>query len=206
MGTDHTFRVTSTVPARMLMIHDDDSFLRMVQDGGVPATEHVLPRPGQVNLDVETLSRLVEEHDSHVVGPPMEEDAARAAAGAAQPSLGPVNHVSLTVTDLPRSEAWYRENFGLLRVDGEIADDGTGHVVLLSPDGGWMLPLGSDTTAGVQHVAVGCTDRDALAAWRRTLAERGAEPGTITDAPYGSGFVTRDPDGLEFELFAPPAG
>lgn len=206
LGTDHTFRVTSSVPARMLMIHDDDSFLRMVQDGGVPAPDHVLPRPGEVNVDMEALSRLVEDHDSHVVGPPMEEDEARSVVGPAQQSLGPVNHVSVTVTDLPRSEAWYRENFGLVRVDGEIAGDGTGHVVLLSPEGGWMLSLGSGASAGVQHVAVTCADRAALASWQRRLAQLGAEPGTITDAPYGSGFVTRDPDGLEFELFAPPAG
>ena len=26
---------------------------------------------------------------------------------------------------------------------------------------------------------------------------------SLTDAPYGSGFVVRDPDGLELELFAP---
>src|SRR5690348_9646680 len=124
-GSDHTFRVTSSVPARMLMIHDDDSFLRMVQDGGVPTQEHVLPVAGQVNLDFDTLSRLVEEHDSHVVGPPMEEDDARAVVGPAQPALGPVNHVALAVSDLPRSDSWYRENFGLVRVDGEIAEDGT---------------------------------------------------------------------------------
>jgi hypothetical protein len=39
--------------------------------------------------------------------------------------------------------------------------------------------------------------------WRNALDAKAVAPGTITDAPYGSGFVVRDPDGLELELFAP---
>jgi catechol 2,3-dioxygenase-like lactoylglutathione lyase family enzyme len=109
----------------------------------------------------------------------------------------------LHVTDLPRSASWYAETLGLVRVDGEIADDGTGHVALLSPAGGWVLALSSAASPAVEHVAFTCADRDALCAQRDLLAARGAEPGTITDAPYGSGFVVRDPDGIELELFAP---
>jgi mannose-6-phosphate isomerase-like protein (cupin superfamily)/catechol 2,3-dioxygenase-like lactoylglutathione lyase family enzyme len=206
VGSDHTFRVTSAVPARMLQIHDDDSFLRMVQAGGVPAAEHRLPPAGQVNLDMETLGRLVEEHDSHVVGGSLEDDEARAALGAAHPVLGPVNHLEVAVTDLRRSERWYTDAFGLVRVDGEIADDGRGHLTLASPSGGWVLALISAERPAVRHVAFGCADRDALLAMRDDMAARGVAPGTITDAPYGSGFVTRDPDGLEVELFAPAAG
>ena len=205
-GSDHTFRVTSPVPARMLQIHDDDSFLRMVQAGGVPARAHRLPAPGEVNLDLDTLTRLVEEHDSHVVGGSLEEDEARAIVGPAVPSLGPVNHIELSVTDLRRSERWYTETFGLVRIDGEIDDDGRGHIALLNPNAGWVLALASGTSSAVQHVAFTCTDRPALVTWQETIARRGAVPGTITDAPYGSGFVVRDPDGAELELFAPPAG
>ena len=205
MGSDHTFRVTSRTPARMLLVHDDDSFLRMVQAGGVPATEHRLPPPGTVDLDLETLSRLVEEHDSHVVGGSLEADEARAALGAVQPVLGPVNHLEMAVTDLRRSVPWYTEAFGLARVDGEIADDGSGHVTLVSPTGGWVLALCAPASPAVRHVAFTCADRDVLVAWRDALTAKGVAPGTITDAPYGSGFVVRDPDGLELELFAPPS-
>jgi glyoxylase I family protein len=205
-GSDHTFRVTSPTPARLLLVHDDDSFLRMVQAGGTPAREHRLPTPGEFNLDLDTMTRLVEEHDSHVVGPSLEEEQARAVAPAGQPTLGAVNHVALGVTDLRRSEPWYADAFGLTRVDGGAAEDGSGHVVLASPTGGWMLTLEAPARPSVQHVAFTCTDRSALAAWRDGVAERGISPGTITDAPYGSGFVLRDPDGLELELFAPPGG
>jgi catechol 2,3-dioxygenase-like lactoylglutathione lyase family enzyme len=205
VGSNHTFRVTSPTPARMLQIHDDDSFLRMVQAGGTPATEHRLPPPGKVNLDAEALGRLVEEHDSHVVGDPLEEYEARAVVGPVQPALGPVNHLELAVTDLRRSEAWYAEAFGLVRIVGEIADDGSGHLTLLSPTGGWVLALCAPATPAVRHVAFTCADRSALVAWRDALASKNVAPGTITDAPYGSGFVVRDPDGLELELFAPPS-
>jgi hypothetical protein len=54
-------------------------------------------------------------------------------------------------------------------------------------------------------VAFTCTSRDHLLRYRDRLAERGVEVGTVTDAPYGSGFVVRDPDGIDVELFAPAA-
>jgi quercetin dioxygenase-like cupin family protein/catechol 2,3-dioxygenase-like lactoylglutathione lyase family enzyme len=205
VGRDHTFRVTSPTPARMLQVHDDDSFLRMVRAGGVPATEHRLHPSGEVNLDGETLGRLVEEHDSHVVGAPLEEDDARAALGPVQPVLGPVHHLEVGVTDLRRSVPWYTEAFRLVRMEGEIADDGSGHVTLLSPNGGWVLALAAPASPAVQHVAFSCADRGALLAWRDAIAASDIAPGTITDAPYGSGFVVRDPDGLELELFAAPS-
>jgi glyoxylase I family protein len=203
-GSEHTFRVTSATPARMLLVHDDDSFLRMVQAGGARADEHRLPSPGEHNLESDRLIQLVDDHDSHVVGPPLEEDHARSVAGPAQPEPGPLHHVALGVTDLRRSEPWYAEAFGLVRLDGEAAEDGSGHIVLASPTGGWMLTLQAPASPLVQHVAFTCPDRAALAAWRNGVAERGITPGTITDAPYGSGFVLRDPDGIELELFAPP--
>jgi glyoxylase I family protein len=205
-GSDHTFRVTSATPARMLLVHDDDSFLRMVQAGGTPAEERRLPSPGELSLDLDTLTRLVDEHDSRVVGPSLEEEQARAVVGVGETALGPVNHVALGVTDLRRSEPWYVDALGLVRVDGEATEEGSGHVVLANPAAGWMLTLEAPAAPGVHHVAFGCPDRAALAAWRDRVAGQGISPGTITDAPYGSGFVLRDPDGLELELFAPPAG
>ena len=111
--------------------------------------------------------------------------------------------MALEVTHLADSERWYAEAFDLIRVDGEIAADGTGHVTLLSPSGGWVLSLASGPAPRFDHVALSCADRDALLERHRALAERGLAPGSITDAPYGSGFVIRDPDGLDVELFAP---
>jgi len=205
-GSEHTFRVTSPEPARMLLVHNDDSFLALVEAAGTPTREHRLPPEGDFDLDLDALVRLNAEHDSRIVGGSLEEDEARgflpARGGSA--GLGSVHHVALNTSDLRRSEPWYVQNLDLVRVDGEVAADGSGHVVLLSPSAGWMLSLTGGAAPGVGHVAIGCRDREELTAWRDLLDERGASPGTITDAPYGSGFVLRDPDGLELELFAPP--
>jgi mannose-6-phosphate isomerase-like protein (cupin superfamily)/catechol 2,3-dioxygenase-like lactoylglutathione lyase family enzyme len=205
-GVEHTFRVTSPVPARMLQVHNDDSFLALIEAVGTPTRELRLPPAGEHDMELETLVRVNAEHDSRIVGPSLEEDEARRFLGDATggATLGPINHVSVHVTDLRRSEPWYVHAFGLVRVDGEVAEDGSGHVVLMSPTGGWLLSLTGAAPARVEHVAITCTDRDQLVAWRDLLAERAVAPGTITDAPYGSGFVVRDPDGLELELFAPP--
>jgi mannose-6-phosphate isomerase-like protein (cupin superfamily)/catechol 2,3-dioxygenase-like lactoylglutathione lyase family enzyme len=206
-GVEHTFRVTSPVPARMLQIHNDDSFLSLIEAVGTPTRELRLPPPGEFDLDLETLVRVNAEHDSRIVGPSLGEDETRAFLDQASgdPTLGPVNHLALDVTDLRRSEPWYCRTFGLVRVDGEVAEDGSGHVVLASASGGWMLSLTGRARPRVDHVAIGCADRRSLVAFHELLTERAVGPGTITDAPYGSGFVVRDPDGLELELFAPPA-
>ena len=208
-GSEHTFRVTSDVPARMLQVHNDDSFLALIEAVGTPTQDLRLPPPGDFDLDLETLVRLNAEHDSRIVGPSLEEDEARALLGddnepADDEGLGPIHHISLHVSDLRRSEPWYTTAFGLVRVDGEVADDGSGHVVLVSPSGGWTLSLTGGASPGVEHLAIACRDREHLAGWQELLAERSVTPGSITDAPYGSGFVVLDPDGLELELFAEP--
>lgn len=204
-GVEHTFRVTSPGPARMLLVHADDSFLSFVEALGTPTVEHRLPPAEEFDLDLDTLMRASAAHGAPMVGESLDEEEARAYADGqrAEPALGAVNHLALDVSDLARSERWYSEAFGLVRVDGDIAEDGTGHVTLLCPTGGWILALAGPATPRVQHVALTCPDRDALVEWREELAARAVTPGTITDAPYGSGFVVRDPDGLELELFAP---
>lgn len=211
-GADHTFRVTSAGPARLLLVHGDDSFLQLIETAGTPAGELRLPPPGEFDMDLDTLARLNAEHDSRIVGPSLEEDDARAVIAAdarkdaaSRLGLGAVNHVSLNVTDVRRSANWYASAFDLVRLSEEIADDGSGHVLLASPTGGWLLSLNSAATPAVEHIAVTCETRDELVAWHDILDERGVTPGTVTDAPYGSGFVVRDPDGLDLELFAPPA-
>lgn len=203
-GVEHTFRVTSRVPARMLLVHADDSFLRFVEAIGTPTDDHRLPPPGEMAMDFDVLARSSADHGAPMVGPSLEEDEARRFVGPDdRTTLGPVNHVSLHVTDLGASERWYVEAFGMVRVDGEIAPDGSGHLVLLHPDGGWIVTLMSAAAPRVEHIAFTCADREMLVRWHDALPGRGVAPGSITDAPYGSGFVMRDPDGIEVELFTP---
>ncbi len=202
-GVEHTFRVTSAAPARLLLVHGDDSFLSFIEALGSPTTAHRLPPPGESDVDGDTIVRVSGEHGAPIVGPSLEAEEARRHTGRTEPALGPVNHVALTVADVRRSERWYADALGLVRIDGEVTENGAGHVTLLHPDGGWVLALSSGETPSLQHVAFTCADRDALLRWHEALPGRGITPGSLTDAPYGSGFVVRDPDGLELELFAP---
>ena len=204
-GVEHTFRVTSRAPARMLLVHADDSFLRFIEEVGTPTTDLRLPPEDAPGADLDTVVRASAEHGAPIVGPSLEEAEARSyiTDRTPDPALGPINHVALEVTDLPGSERWYTEAFDLIRVDGEIAEDGTGHVTLVSPTGGWVLALASASAPRFDHVALSCADRNALLDRHRALADRRLAPGSITDAPYGSGFVIKDPDGLDVELFTP---
>jgi mannose-6-phosphate isomerase-like protein (cupin superfamily) len=87
-GVAYTFRVTSVVPARLVLVHAVDSFLSLVEAAGTPTTEPRLPREGEFDADPDTLMRLFEEHGVSIVGPPLDEDEARAfAAGASGASV-----------------------------------------------------------------------------------------------------------------------
>lgn len=203
-GVPHTFRVTSRTPARMLLIHANDSFLQFIEEIGTPTDERRLPMPGETSVDPDAVARASARHGAPLIGASLEEDEARSALPAIEgpAPLGAINHVALTVTDVAASERWYTQAFDLVRIDGEVDDDGNGHIAMVSPSGGWVLSLESAPSAGVDHVAFTCIDRDAVLEWRDALTRRGVNPGTVTDAPYGSGFVVRDPDGVQIELFA----
>ena len=80
-GVPHTFRVLGSRPARMLLIHDDDSFLRLIRSLGVPARSHTVPS-GLAPVHLETLERALREVGVSVAGPSM---TAAEAASIARP-------------------------------------------------------------------------------------------------------------------------
>jgi mannose-6-phosphate isomerase-like protein (cupin superfamily) len=66
-GVPHAFRVVGHQPARILLVHDNDSFLQLIRDLGQPAGARQLPSPaGGPGLD--ELSRALAEHDVTVAG------------------------------------------------------------------------------------------------------------------------------------------
>jgi quercetin dioxygenase-like cupin family protein len=77
-GIEHTFRVTSDCPARMLLVHADDHFLDFIEAVGTPTQELRLPSVGQYDLSREALIRIGAEHDLAIIGPPLEESEASA--------------------------------------------------------------------------------------------------------------------------------
>jgi quercetin dioxygenase-like cupin family protein len=70
-GVPHTFRVLGG-PARILMVHADDSFLAAVRQIGHPATSTDVPDTTQ-GPSIEELDRALAAHGITNVGPPMEQ-------------------------------------------------------------------------------------------------------------------------------------
>jgi quercetin dioxygenase-like cupin family protein len=70
-GVPHTFRVLGG-PARILLVHANDSFLAMVRQIGRPATETDIAEITQ-DLTIDELDRAFAAHGITNVGPPMEQ-------------------------------------------------------------------------------------------------------------------------------------
>jgi glyoxylase I family protein len=130
------------------------------------------------------------------------------------PPITAVHHLSLTVTDLDASAAWYREVFGLQQVMEETHEGGRA-LVFMQPETGVFLglhahdhndgrPFGESRT-GLDHVSFAVGSRDDLAGWEKALRDRGAVVSPISDQRWGSVLVFRDPDNIQLELCAPPA-
>lgn len=121
------------------------------------------------------------------------------------------HHVTLTVTDLGRSVAWYQAVLGIPKV-ADRSGDGWVRALLRSPDGLMIGLTEHATTAaggrfdptvvGLDHLSVACTDREAVAEWAAHLDRAGIEHSGIVDAPAGSLVVCKDPDGIPLEFFA----
>lgn len=123
-----------------------------------------------------------------------------------------ISHVALTVKSLSVSRPWYQRLIGSDPVLDEPTDGGFHHTVFMIGSTLFGLhehPTTADDTfseqhVGLDHVAFGCSDRSALAAWADRLSDLGIDHGGIVDAPYGSGLSFRDPDGIALEFFAAP--
>jgi glyoxylase I family protein len=125
-----------------------------------------------------------------------------------------VHHLSLTVTDLDASAAWYREVFGLQQVMEEPHEGGRA-LVFMQPETGVFIGLHahhandgrpfSETRTGLDHISFSVSSRDDLAGWEKTLRDQGVAVSPISDQPWGSVLVFRDPDNIQLELCAPPA-
>jgi glyoxylase I family protein len=128
------------------------------------------------------------------------------------PSL---THVAVTVSDLPRSKAWYTNLLGSEPVLDEDEESGDFHHTVFALGGGQLFGLHTHPEPideafdarrpGLDHVSFTCRDRAELATWAARLDELGIAHGGIKDASYGSGVSFRDPDGIALEFFAPPA-
>lgn len=125
-----------------------------------------------------------------------------------------IHHIALTVTDLQRSVAWYRELLGLAELMGDDGDE-VSFRLLTDPSSRLVLGLrqyaaGSgdefdERRTGMDHMALGVESAEELAEWEARLSAMGAKYTPATETPIGTVIVFRDPDGIQLEFWLPAA-
>jgi len=139
-------------------------------------------------------------------------------SGHAVPGITGIHHISLTVSDVEASLAWYERLLGADRVPMkfphyEREETGFG-VLLVEPSSGLMIGLHANTAnegerfdearTGLDHVGLHVASRGDLEAWTAWLDELGIEHSGIRggDEPFAFATVVfRDPDNIQLELF-----
>lgn len=126
-----------------------------------------------------------------------------------------LQHVAITVSDLPRSTTWYTALFGAGPVLDEDEESGTFHHTVYAIGGGMLFGLhthmGAETgdradehRTGLDHVGFALSGTAELEQWQARLDELGIAHGGIKKAGYGSGISFRDPDNIALEFFIAP--
>jgi catechol 2,3-dioxygenase-like lactoylglutathione lyase family enzyme len=125
-----------------------------------------------------------------------------AASGAASTAQGQdtaikgvkIDHVSIQVSDLPRSIAFYQKMFGLAMV----SEDKPNEIVRLGAAGKVLVSLHHKSPTGlVDHFAIG-VEKFNKESMTRELKDRGATPEENIDA----GFHIKDPQGIGVQIVA----
>jgi glyoxylase I family protein len=125
-----------------------------------------------------------------------------------------IAHVTLTVSDLDRSVAWYERLFGT-KVVLDAGPSPFRRAVLVVggqtlvgltefPDPADTLPF-NERRVGLDHLAFACNSRSELEAWATRLDALGIANGGVVDVAYGSVLSFRDPDNIALEFFALPS-
>ncbi len=118
------------------------------------------------------------------------------AASAAEPQQAGLNaatidHISIQVSDLPRSVAFYQDVFGLTVVSQDEANE----IVRLGRTGNLVSLHHKNPTGLVDHFAIGVESFDRESA-TRDLGQHGLTPEQNIDA----GFHIKDPEGISVQI------
>lgn len=128
------------------------------------------------------------------------------------PDISGYHHLSLTVTDLDKSTAWWTEVLGF-EVFTRFERDGMTKVVMRHPACGTYFSLTghgprspaeafSEFRTGMDHLAFSVADRTELTAWKARFEKRGVEHSEIKASVVGDLIAFRDPDNIAFEVYA----
>lgn len=128
------------------------------------------------------------------------------------PTITGIHHVSLTVTDLARSVAWYTDVLGFA-VDADVEGDTFRRTRLRHPDAPLVLTLTrhsagtsepfAETRPGLDHLALQAPGLTDVEEWQRHLDERGVAHSPIKRRSGEVAIITlRDPDNIQLEIFA----
>lgn len=121
-----------------------------------------------------------------------------------------IHHLTLSVTDVERSAAWYQELLGPAEV---TTREGPGWVRrrMAWPTGIVIGVTRHEATAdgdvfaharvGLDHVGLACSTEADVRDWAARLDQLGFEHGPVEDVPYGWAVTARDPDNIPVEFF-----
>ena len=118
-----------------------------------------------------------------------------------------IGHVHLTVSDLDRSLAFYRDVLGFevtMRYGKDavfLSAGGYHHHIALNTWAGRGAPPPPPGTTGLYHFAILYPDRASLAAALRRLIEQGVRLDGASDHGVSEALYLRDPDGNGVELY-----
>lgn len=124
------------------------------------------------------------------------------------PTFAGIDHLSLTVSDLERSERFYSEILDFV----PLLDFGHGLLCMHVPTGFCLglvqHPQGtggpfSELRTGLDHLGLVATDRAQLEDWQARLDTAGVPYTPIIDLELGHHLNFRDPDDIALELTAP---
>ncbi len=124
------------------------------------------------------------------------------------------HHLSLSVTDLDRSVAWYSRVLGFSHDGGRETTEFV-RAFLVQPETGVRLALTrhhhsaaeafSEVRTGMDHVAFQVPSREDVEAYKDHFDALGVAHSEIKPTRAGSGamIVLRDPDNIQLEVFTP---
>lgn len=128
-------------------------------------------------------------------------------------SITGISHVSLTVSDLDRSQAWYERvlhasTMFRARVDvygfecAYLAEPSSGIVIgLTQHDDATNARTFDAKTTGLDHLSLAVSERAELETWAAHLEATGVAHNGVVDQPFGTGLEFKDPDGIALEFY-----